>query len=132
MRSVVDLLVVALAGGAGAVCRFVLATAIQERSGPRFPWGTLACNLGGCLVFGVVVALFEEQVGLGPRTRLALLTGFLGAFTTFSTYAYETGVRMNRVEWEVAALNLLANNAGGLACVLVGVALGRWCVGLMR
>ena len=63
---------------------------VQRLAGERFPLGTMAVNLLGCLLFGFVWGYLEGRVGLSPQTRTIVLTGFMGAFTTFSTYAFET------------------------------------------
>ncbi|MEO5838021.1 MAG: fluoride efflux transporter CrcB [Acidimicrobiales bacterium] len=79
-----------LAGGAvGAPSRYLLDGYIQRRSDGAYPWGTFAVNAAGSLVFGVLTGLALEH-GLDPTAKLVLGTGFCGAFTTFSTFTYET------------------------------------------
>lgn len=82
-------LVVALAGGVGAVARFVLDGVIRTRVGTRMPWGTLVINLSGSLLLGLVVGLAGGGV-LPGEWQWALGTGFLGGYTTFSTASFET------------------------------------------
>lgn len=83
-------LVVGLLGAIGSVARWGMATAIQERSGARFPWGTLVVNLVGSIAIGAVMTLYAMRAELDSRTRIALTSGLLGGFTTYSSFAYET------------------------------------------
>lgn len=115
----------ALAGALGALARWELGGAVQRAVGTSFPWGTFVVNTLGCLVFGVVWALAEERLLISGETRTIVLVGFLGAFTTFSTYAFETNAMLRDAEWTLAVANVLAQNVLGIACVFVGAALGR-------
>jgi CrcB protein len=116
----------ALAGAAGTLCRYGLAGAVQKLSGAGFPWGTLTVNAAGCLLFGFVWTLGEERLLISGQTRFIVLTGFMGAFTTFSTFAFETGAFLQESSWRLAAGNLAANNAVGLICLFLGLSLGRF------
>ena len=119
------LLALAVAGTLGTLARYGLGGLVQRLHESAFPWGTLVVNTLGCFLFGVVWALAEERLVISGETRLVLLVGFMGAFTTFSTYAFETGAMLRDAEWLLAASNLLAHNVLGIACFFVGVALGR-------
>jgi CrcB protein len=119
------LLALAVAGTLGTLARYGLGGLVQRLHESAFPWGTLVVNALGCFLFGVVWALAEERLVISGETRLVLLVGFMGAFTTFSTYAFETGAMLRDAEWLLAASNLLAHNLLGIACFFVGVALGR-------
>ncbi len=116
---------VTAAGGAGALGRFALARAVQRYAGIGFPWGTLAVNAAGCLLFGMAWAVAEERALASPALRAAVLVGFLGAFTTFSTFAFETVQLLRDAAWTAAAVNVAAQNALGFAFVLAGMRLGR-------
>lgn len=119
------LALVAAAGAAGSLARYTL-TGIAQRILPSgFPWGTFVVNALGCLLFGLVWALAEERVIISGATRMILLVGFMGAFTTFSTFAFETGQLLDDSQWLLAAGNLLLHNVVGVALVLVGIALGK-------
>lgn len=91
----------------------------------RFPWGTLVVNGLGCFLFGIVWALAEERLVISGETRLILLTGFMGAFTTFSTFAFETGAFVRDSEWLLAVTNLIGQNVLGLALVFLGFTASR-------
>ncbi len=119
------LLALAVAGAVGTLARYGLAGLVQHLHESTFPWGTLVVNALGCFLFGVVWALAEERMLISGETRLVVLVGFMGAFTTFSTYAFETSAMLRDAEWLLAASNLLAQNVLGIACFFVGVALGR-------
>lgn len=118
-------LLIAIFGAAGAVARYAVDGWISDLVQGRFPWGTMAVNLLGCFALGLVVALTTERLVADPGWRTAIGIGFLGAFTTFSTYAYET---LKLAEDGVIAL-ALANCIGmvvlGLVAGIAGLALGR-------
>lgn len=115
----------ALAGALGALARFGLGGIVQRGLGTPFPWGTLVVNTLGCLVIGVVWTLAEERLLISGEVRTIVLVGFVGAFTTFSTYAFETEAMLRDAEWTLAVANVLAQNVLGIACVFAGAALGR-------
>jgi CrcB protein len=110
---------VALLGGAGAVARFLLDAAVAERAGRAFPWGTLAVNLSGAFVLGVLTGAALS----GDALRLAG-TGLLAAYTTFSTWALEAHRQGEDGRLRAAALNLGASLVLGLACAWAGRRLG--------
>jgi CrcB protein len=112
---------VAVGGGVGALCRYGFTLAGARWLGARFPWGTLVANMTGCLLIGAAFALTERSDLLSPSARLFFMTGFLGALTTFSTYALES-VNFLRAGSYAALVNILANNLGGGVLVVVGYA----------
>lgn len=118
-------LCIALAGAVGTLARFGLATAVGRATGIGFPWGTFVVNLAGCFLFGLVWALAAERGILGEPWRAVLLIGFMGAFTTFSTFGYETYALLRDGEWLRAAANAAGQMLGGLACLGLGIAAGR-------
>lgn len=119
------LLGVAFAGAAGTLTRWGIATAVQRVAGGPFPWGVFLINMAGCLLFGLVVALVEEKQWLGANARLVLLTGFMGAFTTFSTFAYDSSLFLRDAQWGLFGANLIGQNLFGVALVLAGLKLGQ-------
>ena len=109
----------------GTLARYGLGGLVQRLQPSAFPWGTLVVNALGCFLFGIVWTLAEERMVISGQTRLILLIGFMGSFTTFSTYAFETSQMLDDSEWLLAAVNLLAQNVLGVVLVLVGIAVGR-------
>ncbi|MBI3866529.1 MAG: fluoride efflux transporter CrcB [Planctomycetia bacterium] len=116
----------AAAGAAGTLARYWVAGAVQRLCGEAFPWGTLVVNVSGCLLFGIVWTLAENRLVISPQTRFVVLTGFMGAFTTFSTFAFETTQMLADSEWIRAMGNIVLQNVVGIAAVLVGFAVGRF------
>lgn len=121
----VKIIAIAIAGGLGALARYGLGGLVHRVAGADFPWGTITVNVLGCLLFGFVWALAEERGVLRPELRAIILVGFMGAFTTFSTYIFEISTLLRDAQWMMAAANFLAQNIAGLAAVLLGIALGR-------
>ncbi|MCK8601612.1 fluoride efflux transporter CrcB [Desulfoferrobacter suflitae] len=119
---------VMIGGSLGALCRYGMGLMAAGLWGAGFPWGTLMANLTGCFLIGVSFALAERTSLLGPAARLFFMTGFLGALTTFSTYALET-VNSIRSEAPIVALtNVAVNNVTGILLVLAGI----WLVRFLR
>jgi fluoride exporter len=116
----VQLLLIALGGALGSVCRYGLATLVQRLSSPFFPYGTFAVNVAGCLVFGIIVGAARERFVLGPPERAFLLIGILGGFTTFSTFTYETFTLLQ----DGQLVRAFANVAGQVVCGLAALWLG--------
>ena len=84
-----NLLLVGLGGGIGSIARYLCQKWFNENYPHPFPWGTFLVNLSGCFLIGVFYAASEKSAVLSPQTRLLLITGFCGGFTTFSTFAFE-------------------------------------------
>jgi CrcB protein len=119
---------IALVAGGGAIgCALRYGTTLLcgKVMGTFFPWGTLAVNLAGCLMIGAFSELGAKTLLAGPGTRLFFVTGFLGGLTTFSTYSLESVNAMNDGSWSQAGLNIIGNNALGLALVFCGMRLMR-------
>ena len=116
---------IACLGGMGALSRYGLGSAVQRLVGPTFPLGTFLVNVVGCFGFGLLFALFEKRWLFDPEWRLVVLTGFLGAFTTFSTFAYESLGLLRDGQWLAAGANILGQLLLGLASVGGGLFLGR-------
>jgi CrcB protein len=120
-----NLIFMALAGGAGTLCRYGLSGVAQRLVGERFPAGTLVVNLLGCLLFGLFWGWLEARAGFSPQARLVVLTGFMGAFTTFSTFAFETAGLLQGGQWLAAVLNVSVQAVAGVVLVLVGMAVAQ-------
>ncbi len=110
---------------AGGVARYVLAGAIYQTFGTRFPYGTLIVNLSGCLLMGVLNSLAEAKFLLGPNTRVLLMVGFCGAFTTLSTLMLETSNLMKDGETARAFANVAATIIFGFLLFRLGEVLGE-------
>ncbi|HZD41496.1 MAG TPA: fluoride efflux transporter CrcB [Terriglobales bacterium] len=119
--------IVGSGGFFGALARYGLAGMVQ-RTLPLsiFPYGTLAVNLLGCFAIGVLSGLAEGRQLLGPELRAFLLIGLLGAFTTFSTFSYETFAMLRDGEYVPALANLTVHLVAGLVLVWLGYSLTTW------
>lgn len=115
----------ALLGAAGTLARWWLDGVVQRLCGTRFPWGILVVNVLGCFLFGLVWMLAEERGLLSGETRFLILTGFMGAFTTYSTFTFQTGEFLRESQWNAACANIAAQVVLGLAGLFLGMALGR-------
>lgn len=113
------------AGGLGALARYGLGGLVQRWYGSEWPVGTFMVNLLGCLAFGFVWTLADERLIISGETRFIILTGFMGAFTTFSTFAFETSGLLRDAQWWSAAGNVLGHNVLGVAAVIAGMALSK-------
>lgn len=102
-------------GGAGALARFLIDRAVSERSGRAFPYGTLVVNLSGAFVLGVAAG-----AALGPDAYRIVATGFLGAYTTFSTWMFESQRLGEDGQMRLGALNLAASLVLGVLAVWIG------------
>lgn len=120
-----QLLWIALAGALGTLARYGVQRGAVALLGPAFPWGTLAVNALGCLIFGYAWSRAEQIGALPPTVAGPLLIGFLGAFTTFSTFAFETVQLQQRSGWGPAAANLLLNQVLGIGLFVLGLVLAR-------
>lgn len=108
----------------GANARFLIGGWIAERFGTAFPWGTFVINVSGSLLIGIVVTLSTER--LAPEWfRPLLAIGFLGSYTTFSTFSYETLSLVQNGAWLAAAANVVASVGAAFIGVYVGTALAR-------
>jgi len=124
VTSAAPYLFVALGGALGAVARFVVGGVFVRRLGAAFPYGTLFINVTGCLVIALFVARFADRE-LNPSLRYFFPIGFVGAYTTFSTYEYElVALVETRTAASAAAYFVLSNALGFVAC-LAGIWLGR-------
>ena len=129
MSRLTPILLLALGGALGTLARVGLATAVNRFHGGPWPWGTLAANAIGCFLFGVLFSVIDKNHPLGPLASLALIAGFCGAFTTFSTFAFDTaGLAQGQTFAGANALhalgNLLLHNVVGLSLLFAGLALG--------
>jgi CrcB protein len=119
-----NILLVALGGAVGSVARYKLSGLVLHHTADwRFPAGTFAVNVLGCLIAGVLAGLAEKHGLLSAETRLLLFTGLLGGFTTFSAFGLETMVLLRRGETMVAGANIVLSVAAGLLALWLGLTL---------
>ena len=119
---------ICLAGAAGTGARYLLSTWLSRASGSAFPWGTLAVNLLGSFLLGVIMTVGLAGL-LPPTLRLTLATGLMGGFTTYSSFNYETLQYLRSDSWLLASVNVGATMLGCLAAGLLGVWTGRFLAG---
>ena len=110
---------IALAGALGTLARFGLGGWIQERTGSSFPWGTLVINVIGSLVLGFVFR-FGEGMAMRAETRVLLSIGFCGAFTTFSTFSFETARFIEEGQWNRALAYVMVSTTISLMAMFFG------------
>jgi len=113
-------LIIGVGGFAGAVTRYALAVWIGQRWGRSFPLGTFVINISGSLLIGLLMPLLTERFIVNPQWRLLLVVGFLGAYTTFSTFEYETGALLKDGEWLFAGLNVFLSVTVGFIALKIG------------
>lgn len=116
---------IALAGALGTLARYGVATYVQRTSGSSFPWGTFTVNMIGSFAFGFLWAFSEERGWVTENMRAFAFAGFLGAFTTFSTFAFDNAQLARAANWQFFAVNILLTNAAGIALALAGLRAGR-------
>ena len=119
------ILVLTVGSVTGGLARYYLVGAVHRAAGSNFPYGTLAVNLLGCLIIGFLSAVAEEKFSLGSTGRLLLMTGFCGAFTTFSTFMLETGNLIKDGQMITAVMNVLISVVIGFVFYRVGILLGE-------
>jgi CrcB protein len=120
-----NVLVVSLGAIFGANARYILSRFAAKVMGPVFPYGTLVINVSGSLMVGFFMIWASERVLIDPRWRLLIVIGFCGAFTTFSSYAFETMAYFEQGQWWLMFTNIASNNLLSLAAALAGMALAR-------
>ena len=122
---IAKLLMLVIGGSLGTIARYLLSGFVYQLWGVRFPYGTLVVNLVGCFLIGYLVILTEDRLLLSPNTRILLLVGFCGAFTTFSTFILETAQLMRDGESLLALGNVVFSVLAGFLCLKLGMMLGE-------
>jgi CrcB protein len=121
----VPLILIGLGGFAGAIARYVVDGFVAERVAGAFPWGTLLVNLSGSFLLGALFALTVDRAILPADVRGPVLIGFIGAYTTFSTYMLESWQLIGSGAYGLALVNVAGSAVLGLVAVGAGLALGR-------
>jgi len=115
-----------IAGGAlGTLARYCLGGAVHRAAGAAFPYGTLCVNLLGCFLIGLLAALSEKKFFLDANMRIMLMVGFCGAFTTFSTFIFETSGFLKDSEFWPALLNVVVSVVAGFLVFRLGAFIGE-------
>jgi CrcB protein len=120
---------VCLGGAVGSGARYLLSGLLAARLGPAFPYGTLAVNVVGSFLLAALMHVGLASAALSPTLRIALGTGVLGGFTTYSTFSYETFVYLREGAFALAALNASLTMLGCLIACWLGFASARWLIG---
>jgi CrcB protein len=116
---------IAIAGSCGAMTRYLIYLLTNRLYQGSFPWATISVNLIGCLLFGLIYSLSEDRLTISNETRIIILVGFVAAFTTFSTFAFENAELIKSSEWLKLGLNMSIQNIAGILLVFLGMTLGR-------
>ena len=120
-----DILVISIGAILGANARWIISRYAAKILSPVFPYGTLFINIAGSFIVGFFMIWATERVLLDPRRRLLIVVGFCGAFTTFSSFAFETVAYFEQGQWALLFANFLANNILCLRAALAGMAMAR-------
>ncbi|GBE29278.1 putative fluoride ion transporter CrcB [bacterium BMS3Bbin04] len=123
--TVQTIIAVALAGAFGTLLRFGIGSWVQRLSSPGFPWGTLTVNVAGCFLAGLIVTWIGTRSNIDPTLRIAVLIGFLGAFTTFSTFIMEASELVRTTSLIYAGVYVILQNGVGLLALGGGVWIAR-------
>jgi CrcB protein len=119
------ILAVAFGGALGAMARMGLGGFIDRRIPEHFPWDTMIVNIIGCVLYGIIWFEIDKRVGLPVELKPFLITGFLGAFTTFSTFAYNSAMLMEKGQYTFAVANIVAHDVFGLLAIFAGRAISK-------
>jgi CrcB protein len=119
------LILIGLGGFAGAISRYVVDGFVSDRTGGSFPWGTLVVNASGSFLLGLLFAMTADRAILPAEIRGPLMIGFIGAYTTFSTYMLESWGLIESGSWGPAIANLGGSVLIGLLAVAAGLVVGR-------
>lgn len=120
-----DLVLVGIGGFFGAIARRLVDLWVSDRTGGSFPFGTLVINLSGAFILGLLFAWAIERDVLPREIRGPVMIGFLGAYTTFSTWMLESWRLVEDGAWQLGLLNLVGASVLGVIAVVAGLALGR-------
>lgn len=120
-----DYLWVGIGGFLGANARYGMTRLVADRLGATWPWGTFLINVIGALLIGILLTMLIEHAVADPIWRQVIVIGFLGGYTTFSSYTFEAIALAQRGEWGAATLYVLGSNILGLIACAAGIALAR-------
>jgi len=121
----VKYVMVGIGGFAGSIARYWLGSYIGEKMGTRFPYGTFVINISGSFLIGLIMSLLAEKMRWNPNWIYLVPIGFIGAYTTFSTFEYETLRTVQDGQFLTAFLNITLSVVTGFVAVWAGAAAGR-------
>lgn len=124
-NSLTQILVIMLGGAFGAAARFVVSTKVTEKYGSVFPYGTLTVNVIGSFFMGLLAIVIVERLALDPLLKLGVFVGFLGAFTTFSTFSMDTLSLFEQGHHLRAITNMFISVLFSVFAVWLGVVIGK-------
>jgi CrcB protein len=116
---------IALGGALGSVARYLVGTSVSNRLGIRFPFGTLVINITACVIIGLSLEVLNRHTNVNPAFRYLIPIGFIGAYSTFSTFEWEIFSNLNSGAFWIAILYVTASLVFGLVAVALGAALGK-------
>lgn len=119
-------LLIALGGALGSIARYWVGSTIGSRMGTRFPYGTFVINISACIIVGFTVTYLGKRVELSPAWRYLIPVGFVGAYSTFSTFEWETLFTLRSGAFAIATLYAISSLILGLAAVWCGVRLAEY------
>ncbi|QNI34085.1 fluoride efflux transporter CrcB [Alloacidobacterium dinghuense] len=118
---------IALGGALGSLTRYWVGATVANRMGTRFPYGTFIVNITACLILGFALTLMGKRPEISPALRFLIPIGFVGAYSTFSTFEWETFANLQTGAFFIAGLYVILSCVLGLAAVWCGVLLARLC-----
>ena len=116
---------IALGGALGSIARYLVGTSVNNRLGLRFPYGTLVINITACVIIGFSLEILNRHANVNPALRYLIPIGFVGAYSTFSTFEWEIFSNLNSGAFWVAILYVVTSLVFGLIAVALGAAAGR-------
>jgi len=116
---------IAIGGALGSLARYWVGTTVAGRLGTRFPYGTFVINITACIIIGFSLAILGRRSELSPAWRFLIPIGFVGAYSTFSTFEWETFTNLQAGAFFIAALYVVSSCVLGLAAVWFGVIIAR-------
>lgn len=121
----INILIIGVGGFIGAILRYLISGFFYDLYGDKFPYGTLAVNIIGCLILGFFITMSEGKFIISPQMRTFVAIGLLGAFTTFSTFSFETLALLQNELYTSAFFNVLISVGVGLCALWAGIVLAK-------
>jgi CrcB protein len=118
-------LFIAIGGALGSIARYVVGVGVSDRLGIRFPYGTLLINISACVIIGFSLEILNRHTSFNPALRYLIPIGFVGAYSTFSTFEWEIFANLRSGAFWIALLYVAASLVFGLIAVALGSTLGR-------